>query len=359
MRFTSHQISIAVIAAASASIFTATTVAAAPLETWDAVAACESSGDWSAVSPSGYRGGLQFSQSTWQEFGGTQYAPTADKATKEQQIIIAEKVLQDQGPGAWPVCSVKAGLAGSIATAPSEEEVPRASSTQTAAPAIVQRAQVPFATYKVQPGDTWNSIAMQLHIDGGAQQLKDSNRALLGDGVDAPPVGVRLSVGAVDIDTAPHAANEKPVTPQVEVEVAPSEEAKATAPLDQTQVTTSYRAPGSMWSSGYHTGVDFAAPNGTPVKAISSGEVIRAGSGGSYGNEVIVRHADGHYSQYAHLSQIAVQEGQEVSGGFQIGLSGSTGNSSGPHLHFEVRTTPDYGSDIDPTAYLGSLGVTI
>ncbi|MFE6819957.1 peptidoglycan DD-metalloendopeptidase family protein [Streptomyces sp. NPDC057675] len=347
------------ISTASVSIFTATSVAAAPLETWDAVAACESSGDWSAVSPSGYRGGLQFSQSTWQEFGGTQYAPTADKATKEQQITIAEKVLQDQGPGAWPVCSVKAGLTGSTATAPSEEEAPMSASTQTAAPGIVQWTQVPFATYKVQPGDTWNSIAMKFHIDGGVQQLKDSNRAFLGDGVDAPPVGIRLSVGAVDIDTAPRAASEQPVTSQKEAEVAPSEESKATAPLDQTQVTTSYRLSGSMWSSGYHTGVDFAAPNGTPVKAISSGEVIRAGSGGAYGNEVIIRHADGRYSQYAHLSQIAVQEGQEVAGGFQIGLSGSTGNSSGPHLHFEIRTTPDYGSDIDPTAYLGGLGLTI
>ncbi|NXY99550.1 M23 family metallopeptidase, partial [Streptomyces sp. BR123] len=124
-------------------------------------------------------------------------------------------------------------------------------------------------------------------------------------------------------------------------------------------VSTPYRLAGAMWSSGHHTGVDFIASSGTTVKAVGAGTVVSAGWGGAYGNEVIIRHADGKYSQYGHLSRLSVSVGQSVSGGQAIGLSGSTGNSTGPHLHFEIRTGPSYGSDIDPIAYLRSKGVTV
>lgn len=83
---------------------------AASVSTWDRVAACESSGNWSINTGNGYYGGLQFTRSTWLAYGGGKYAPTANRATKAQQIEIAEKVLRAQGPGAWPVCSVRAGL---------------------------------------------------------------------------------------------------------------------------------------------------------------------------------------------------------------------------------------------------------
>ncbi|MFF2954185.1 transglycosylase family protein [Kitasatospora sp. NPDC057965] len=85
---------------------------AASVATWDKVAQCESTGNWSAINPVGpYYGGLQFSQSTWLYFGGARYAPYAHQATKQQQILIAEKVLAVQGPGAWPHCSPGTGLA--------------------------------------------------------------------------------------------------------------------------------------------------------------------------------------------------------------------------------------------------------
>jgi murein DD-endopeptidase MepM/ murein hydrolase activator NlpD len=114
-----------------------------------------------------------------------------------------------------------------------------------------------------------------------------------------------------------------------------------------------------MWSSGYHTGVDFIAGSGTSVKSVGPGTVVSAGWSGAYGNEVVIQHGDGTYSQYAHLSSLSVSSGQSVSGGEQIGLSGSTGNSTGPHLHFEIRTSPSYGSDIDPLAYLRQHGVSL
>lgn len=78
---------------------------------WDKVAQCESSGNWSINTGNGYYGGLQFSASTWRAFGGAQFASTANKASKAEQIAIAEKVLIAQGSGAWPVCSLKANLA--------------------------------------------------------------------------------------------------------------------------------------------------------------------------------------------------------------------------------------------------------
>jgi peptidoglycan hydrolase-like protein with peptidoglycan-binding domain len=77
---------------------------------WDAVATCESGGNWAINTGNGYYGGLQFSQSTWNAYGGTRYASTANLASKSAQIATAQRVLAAQGPGAWPVCSLGAGL---------------------------------------------------------------------------------------------------------------------------------------------------------------------------------------------------------------------------------------------------------
>ncbi|WP_345655985.1 caspase, EACC1-associated type [Streptomyces siamensis] len=120
-----------------------------------------------------------------------------------------------------------------------------------------------------------------------------------------------------------------------------------------------YRAVGSMWAVGYNTGVDFAVPSGTRVRAVTAGHVVAAGWAGSFGYEVVVRHADGHYSQYAHLSSLMKRAGQDVLSGEVIGRSGSTGNCAGPRLHFEVRTGPGFGTDIDPLAHLAERGVDV
>jgi peptidoglycan hydrolase-like protein with peptidoglycan-binding domain len=99
--------------AASATAVTAVTLsppAQAVGTVWDRVAACESGGHWAINTGNGYYGGLQFSASTWRAFGGTRYAPTANRASKSIQIAIAQRVLARQGPGAWPVCGRRAGL---------------------------------------------------------------------------------------------------------------------------------------------------------------------------------------------------------------------------------------------------------
>ncbi|GLB64645.1 resuscitation-promoting factor Rpf1 [Dietzia sp. NCCP-2495] len=94
----------------AAGLAFAPAASAAPDSDWDRLAQCESGGNWAINTGNGYQGGLQFSPSTWAAYGGTQYAPTANQATREQQIAIAEKTLAGQGWGAWPACSAKLGL---------------------------------------------------------------------------------------------------------------------------------------------------------------------------------------------------------------------------------------------------------
>ncbi|MEZ5118816.1 MAG: M23 family metallopeptidase [Candidatus Nanopelagicales bacterium] len=103
------------------------------------------------------------------------------------------------------------------------------------------------------------------------------------------------------------------------------------------------------WSSGYHTGLDFATASGTPVLSALAGEVVQAGWDGAYGNRIIVRHDNGVKTLYAHLSSTSVNVGDKVTRGQRIGAVGTTGNSSGPHLHFEVIKK---GTQRDPKAFL-------
>lgn len=296
-------------AAVLATLALTGTAQAATADVWDRVAQCESGGDWSVSTGNGFYGGLQFTPSTWAEYGGTQYAPSADQAGRDQQIAVAEKVLAAQGPQAWPICSLEAGLGQPSSTASAVDGPALDADTQSA-----------------------NGVGSGPLVDS-----QDVTQAEANTPTQAPaPISQPAPAGAA----------------------APASGVRAVPPV-QAQITTAYRQSGAMWASGYHTGVDFQVPTGTPVQAIEAGDVVAAGDGGAYGNQVVIHHADGTYSQYAHMAQLEVGQGQHVEAGAEIGLSGSTGNSSGPHLHFEVRTGPDYGSDIDPLAYLRTLGITI
>jgi murein DD-endopeptidase MepM/ murein hydrolase activator NlpD len=224
--------------------------------------------------------------------------------------------------------------------------------------------------YSVARGDYLAKIADEQNVSGGWEKLYADNREVIGGDPSLIHPGLKLTIGGKarsggsGTEGASSSGFSAPVKKAAtSTAPAPSSDTDATsgyaAPVSDTAVTTAYRASGGMWSSGYHTGVDFAAPTGTSVKSIAAGTVVSAGWGGSYGNQVVIQHADGRYSQYGHLSQLSVSAGQSVSAGLQIGLSGSTGNSSGPHLHFEVRTSPSYGSDVDPLAYLRQHGVSL
>lgn len=99
----------------------------------------------------------------------------------------------------------------------------------------------------------------------------------------------------------------------------------------------------------FHEGMDFGVPVGTPVHTARAGTVIAAGSAGGYGLKVDVDHGGGIVTRYAHLSRIDVRVGDTVAAGGTVGASGNTGESTGPHLHFEIRTN---GKAVDPAPYL-------
>ena len=126
-------------------------------------------------------------------------------------------------------------------------------------------------------------------------------------------------------------------------------------PTSSYTITSVFGQAGTMWASGHHTGLDFAAPTGTPLKAIHGGTVKSAGWAGSYGYRTVLELEDGTELWYCHQSSIGVSVGQKVTTGDTIGRVGATGNVTGPHLHLEVHTSD--GTGIDPMGWLRSKGL--
>jgi murein DD-endopeptidase MepM/ murein hydrolase activator NlpD len=124
-------------------------------------------------------------------------------------------------------------------------------------------------------------------------------------------------------------------------------------PIANGKITTAYKKKGKMWSKGYHTGIDMAVPVGTEVVAVADGKIEPANWGKSYGIQAVQK-VEGGWVIYAHLSKLEVKAGDKVVKGQKIGLSGNTGNSSGPHLHFEMRDNIRWsaGKDLDPKTVL-------
>ncbi|MGW0912440.1 transglycosylase family protein [Streptomyces sp. NPDC002784] len=195
-------------AAVAAPLMAAGNASAATASEWDAVAQCESGGNWSINTGNGYYGGLQFSASTWAAYGGTQYASTADQASKAQQIEIAEKVLAGQGKGAWPHCGTGLSSAaytggsgtgtGSSTGSSSEggtETSTRSTEEQSASRSTERPAQkqktVTTPTgkkvkkgdgeYKVTTGDTLSTIAEEHDVKGGWEKLFKLNKDIVAD----------------------------------------------------------------------------------------------------------------------------------------------------------------------------------
>jgi nucleoid-associated protein YgaU len=198
-------------------------LAAAPAQAdsvnWDAIAQCESGGNWSINTGNGYYGGLQFSRSTWLAYGGGQYAPTANLASRSQQIAVAERTLAGQGIGAWPVCGKRAGSSRTYQPQASSEAAPRttqrapsrerAASTERAnrserrsTPSVGTRYERPTRTapatggrtYVVRSGDTLGKIAAAQGVDGGWRALYAANRSVVED-PDLIFPGERLTLG--------------------------------------------------------------------------------------------------------------------------------------------------------------------
>ncbi|MFF7446195.1 MULTISPECIES: transglycosylase family protein [unclassified Streptomyces] len=190
--------------AIAAPLMAAGNASAATASEWDAVAQCESGGDWSINTGNGYYGGLQFSASTWAAYGGTAYASTADQASKAQQIEIAEKVLASQGKGAWPTCGVGLSSAGytgggsssssssdsnsgstSTGTRSSEQQASRSSERPAAKKTVTtptgKKVKKGDGEYKVVKGDTLSSIAEEHDVKGGWQKVFKLNKDIVSD----------------------------------------------------------------------------------------------------------------------------------------------------------------------------------
>lgn len=124
-------------------------------------------------------------------------------------------------------------------------------------------------------------------------------------------------------------------------------------PVSSYEITATFGEGGGLWSEA-HTGLDFAAPEGTPVMAAAAGEVTSTAYDSSYGNQIVLTHDDGTQTWYCHLSSFFVSTGESVEPGTTIGAVGSTGNTTGPHLHLEVH--PYGGAAVDPYSYLQARG---
>jgi nucleoid-associated protein YgaU len=165
---------------------------------WDAIAQCESSGNWSINTGNGYYGGLQFSASTWKAYGGKKYASNAHRASRAEQIAVAEKVLRGQGIGAWPTCGKRAGStkqykAKSTSGASEQRKATKASRSQ-----VQKRTAAKVRTdgrrYVVKSGDTLAKIAAKQSVAGGWRQLYRANRTVIGGNPDVIRPGQRLAL---------------------------------------------------------------------------------------------------------------------------------------------------------------------
>ncbi|MCU1568348.1 MAG: Transglycosylase-like domain protein [Pseudarthrobacter sp.] len=189
---------VAAISAAGLALSATAGNAATSTSTWDALAQCESGGNWAINTGNGFSGGLQFTPSTWAAYGGT---GSASDASREQQIAVAEQVQAAQGWGAWPSCAAQLGLSGGatgtapqsvpVQSAPVQATPAQAAPTQyaavEAAPAAAPAAKHVTAvalsgdTYTLQAGDTLSIVAEKLGIDGGWQHLADANLDTISD----------------------------------------------------------------------------------------------------------------------------------------------------------------------------------
>jgi resuscitation-promoting factor RpfA len=202
----------AVAGAAAVTPLAAAGTAHADSVNWDAIAQCESGGNWSINTGNGYYGGLQFSRGTWLGYGGAKYAPTANLASRSEQIAIAEKTLAGQGIGAWPVCGKRAGSSYKAAPSTTRERAttserssrserrstPAQTRNRQSAPAPAPSATTTTAptgaTYVVKSGDTLSKIAATKKVQGGWKALYSANRSV----VENPNLifpGEKLSLG--------------------------------------------------------------------------------------------------------------------------------------------------------------------
>ncbi|KUN24365.1 peptidase M23 [Streptomyces antibioticus] len=207
-----------------------------------------------------------------------------------------------------------------------------------------RRAEAKLAADETEAATAWQALEKR-NVEladlktGIEQKLEEARRQLQGQ-ADAS-VAAGACRGAVRLDQ-PAVQVTSPWVP----------------PVETYELSAGFGSGGSRWANR-HTGQDFAVPIGTPVRSVGAGRVVSVSCGGAFGIQIVIEHAGGYYTQYAHLAAVTVDQGAQVTTGQWIGQSGTSGNSTGPHLHFEVRVTPELGSGVDPVPWLAARGVPL
>lgn len=382
-------------ASVASPVVLATQANAAPVSAWDRIAECESNGRWNL--PYGDNGkssgGLQFQPASWGDALAKLKADGIDisgfpqgsghqayKATKNQQILAAEALLKLQGPGAWtcnaltggPLNGYRGGDYAPYLDAPAPTPpAPKPAQPKPVVPKpapqgghdhyTVKRGDTLYGITKAHTGnaarDNWKPLYAANQHPANPDRINDPDLIFPGQTLNLPASWSGKSY------KAPPAAPAAPSKPASKPP-APAPQGAYVLPV-QGSVGDGLIVSGLCISRecGGHSGLDISAPQGTPVRAATAGTVVSVNSSGAaYGLHVVVKHSDGVFTLYAHLSAISVSNGQTVGAGQQVGNVGSTGASSGPHLHFEVRNHPtDFGVGVflNPVTWLRSHGVTV
>ncbi|MCA2199235.1 M23 family metallopeptidase [Streptomyces sp. SMS_SU21] len=238
----------------------------------------------------------------------------------------------------------------------SDEETPKGSSTPLSD--IGRMAAADTGTEEgADAGEALRArIMAQVEQQQGQAQSKAQAAALAAAEKEAAEAAAKAEKEAKEKAEAAKKKAEEEAAKKAEAERLAELAKQYALPTSSYTVTSTFGQAGAYWSSGYHTGLDFAAPTGTLIKAVHTGTITSAGWDGSYGYKTVLTLDDGTEVWYAHQSSINVSVGQKVATGDVIGRVGATGNVTGAHLHLEVHTG---SGSVDPAAWLAGKGLSI
>ncbi|MEU5464557.1 M23 family metallopeptidase [Streptomyces althioticus] len=238
----------------------------------------------------------------------------------------------------------------------SDEETPKGSSTPLSDIGRMAAADT-GAEEGADAGEALRArIMAQVEQQQGQAQSKAQAAALAAAEKEAAEAAAKAEKEAKEKAEAAKKKAEEEAAKKAEAERLAELAKQYALPTSSYTITSTFGQAGAYWSSGYHTGLDFAAPTGTLIKAVHTGTITSAGWDGSYGYKTVLTLDDGTEVWYAHQSSINVSVGQKVATGDVIGRVGATGNVTGAHLHLEVHTG---SGSVDPAAWLAGKGLSI
>ncbi|MDT0494965.1 M23 family metallopeptidase [Kitasatospora albolonga] len=323
---------------------------------------------------------------TWEEWNPTaesirpvrgKHRVAKQRGLARSSTVLGVGVIAAVGAGGMATAQSKPPVSISLPDSivdnlPDAKSLPGVGAFMSEEPAEAEPAAVPLASMgltadETEAGTTDAGEALRARILQQAEQQQanadaEAKAAAEKAAAEKAAADAKKQQDEAEAEAKAKAAAEKKAAEEAAAKKAEEERlaklrASYTLPASGYTITSTYGQSGAMWSSGQHTGTDFAGAAGSPLKAVHSGTITSAGWSGSYGYRTILQLEDGTEIWYAHQSSIDVTVGQKVSTGDTIGRMGATGNVTGVHLHLEVRTAG--GSAMDPIAWLNSKGLNV